>query len=74
MKQMAENIANTIARQLFAMAAKKRDTNLVQSMRDEKYQRTFTDEFYPPRARPGFKPLSPEQKREWEMKACEDEK
>ena len=63
---MAENIANTIARQLYAMAAKKRDTNLVDSMRNEKYQRTFTDEGYPERARPGFKRVSPEQKQAWE--------
>ena len=64
---MADNIANQIARQLYAMSAKKRDANLVEAMRNERYQRTFTDENYPPRARPGFKPVDEEQKKMWEM-------
>lgn len=42
---MADNIANQIARQLFAMASKKRDANLVESLHNERYQRTMTDEY-----------------------------
>ncbi len=60
---------NEIARQLYAMSAKKRDADLVKSMANERYQRTFTDAHYPERARPGFKPVDPEQKRMWEMAA-----
>ena len=66
---MAENIANSIARQLFAMAAKKRDANLVESMRNEKFQRTFTDAHDPPRMRGRFKPVDNEQKAAWELLA-----
>ncbi len=63
---MAENVANQIARQLFAMASKRRDKDLVQSLQNEKYQRTFTDEYLfrgPSRAR--LDRVDPEQKRQW---------
>jgi hypothetical protein len=62
---MAENVANQIARHLYAMSAKKRETNLVDALRNEKYQRTFTDEQFPQKPRAGFKPLDAEQKRHW---------
>jgi hypothetical protein len=62
---MSDNAANQIARQLYAMSAKKRDADLVKSMRNERYQRTFTDAHYPQRARPGFKPVDLEQHWAW---------
>jgi hypothetical protein len=67
---VAENIANTIARQLFAMAAKKRDTNLAEMLANERYQRTFTDAYDPPRMRSRFKPVDEEQKKSWEILAA----
>jgi hypothetical protein len=63
---MSDNVANQIARQLFVMSAKKRDADLVKSMHDERYQRTFTDAHYPERARPGFEPIDLAQRWCWE--------
>ena len=56
-------------RQVFAMAAKQKNADLLYSMRNERYQRTFTDELFKHRASPGFKPVSDEQKLAWEQLA-----
>ncbi len=62
-----ENIANKIARQLFAMSAKKRESTVShETMSNERYPRTWTDEIMPKKARPGRKPLSDEQRQNWE--------
>jgi hypothetical protein len=34
-------------------------------MRDERYQRTFTDEQFPSQPTPGLRPVDPEQKAQW---------
>jgi hypothetical protein len=65
---------NEIARQLYAMSAKKRDADLIKSMRDERYQRTFTDELFPHKARPGFKPVDMAQAWAWEELARRGER
>ncbi len=68
---MAENIANTIARQLFAMAAKRRDKDLVESMREERYRRTFSDEYtFSRKSRARLDRVDPSQKAQWEMLAA----
>lgn len=58
-----------VAQIMLAAESKKRDKNLVENLRNEKYQRTFTDERDPPRMRGGFKPVSDEQKAAWEKLA-----
>jgi hypothetical protein len=58
-----------VAQILMAAESKKRDKNLVENLRNERYQRTFTDERDPPRMRGGFKPVEDEQKAMWEKLA-----
>ena len=55
-----------VAQIMLAAESKKRDKNIVENLRNEKYQRTFTDERDPPRARGRFRPVSDEQKATWE--------
>ncbi len=70
---MAEEMANKIARQLFAMASKRRDKDLVQSLREERYQRTFTDEYcFARRPKPRLDRVDPDQKRQWAMLAARE--
>jgi len=63
-------LANRIARQLWAMSSQERDRDLISLLRYERYPRTFSDE-YPFRREPQgrFAPVDPQQKREWEMLA-----
>lgn len=68
-QEMAENIANQIARQLYAMSAKKKEASLVESLRNERYQRTFTDEHYELKDRGRFRPVPQEQKDAWKILA-----
>jgi hypothetical protein len=65
---------NEIARQLYAMSAKKRDADLIKSMANERYARSFTDTHYPERARPGFKPVDMAQAWAWEELARRGER
>ncbi len=58
-----------LAQIMLAAGSKKRDKNLVENMRNEPFQRTFTDERDPPRMRGGFRPVDPEQKAAWEILA-----
>ena len=63
-----------IARQLFAMSQKKTEANLVSSLRNERYARTFTDE-YPFARKLALRPLRPvdaEQKKWWERLAAKN--
>jgi hypothetical protein len=62
-------MTNQVARQLFAMS-KKTKSDPFREMRNERYQRTFTDEQFPHKPRGNrFKPVDEEQKREWRMLA-----
>ena len=58
-----------VAQIMLAAESKKRATNIVENLRNEKYQRTFTDERDPPRMRGRFKPVDDEQKKIWEILA-----
>ncbi len=64
---MAEQeMANKIARQLFAMASRRRDKDLVQSLQNEKYQRTFSDEYlFCKKSSPRSDKIDAEQKAQW---------
>jgi hypothetical protein len=62
-----------VAQIMLAAESKKREKNLVENLRNERYQRTFTDERDPPRVRGGFKPVDPEQKAAWEKLAGKGE-
>ena len=60
-------------RQVFAMAAKQKNADLLYSMRNERYQRTFTDELFEHRATPRSVPVSEEQRKCWELLARKGE-
>ena len=64
---MAENIANQIAKhkQLFAMASKRREKELWKSLKEERYQRTMSDELFPQNSKPRADKIDPEQKAMW---------
>jgi len=62
-----------VAQILMAAESKKRDKNLVENLRNERYQRTFTDELFKHRAVPRSKPVSEEQKKCWELLARKGE-
>lgn len=74
----SNNIAHQIAKTLFAMSAKKRDKDIVKSLDEERYQRSWTDEMHRTlgmtrmeydikyRKRAGFSRVSEEQKKSWE--------
>ncbi len=55
-----------LAKILLAAESKKRDKNLIENLRNEKYQRTFTDEYsFAKKPRAGFRRVTEEKKREW---------
>lgn len=67
------NVVNQIARQLFAMGKKSKQTDLAASMENERFQRTFTDEHYPnEQVRAGFKRVPSEQKAMWRKLAARE--
>jgi hypothetical protein len=65
------DMVEKIARKLYSMAKNGKSTNdIAWSMDHERYQRTWTDEgIFASKARPGFRPLSFEQRIEWELLA-----
>jgi len=68
---MAEDVLNQIVRRLYSMSTKTKDVDIAKSLDEERYQRTWTDEgiFASRKPRPGFRPLSFEQRIEWELLA-----
>jgi hypothetical protein len=59
-----------IARQLYAMTKGRKSSPTRKMLNNEHYQRTFTDEYpWCKPARPGFKPVDPEQKAQWQAAA-----
>ena len=65
MSNEANQVATKIARQLYAMVTKRKEPDLVQSMHNGRYQRTFTDEYLFRRATRPREPISPEQREHW---------
>lgn len=69
--KMSDNTTNQIARQLYAMSKKKKDVDIVDMLRNERYPRTMTDEY--PWNRPSRKrnepPITDEQRKSWEALA-----
>ncbi len=63
------NIAAKVSKTLIAVTMKKNGENLAEKLHNEKYQRTFTDEYSfnkPPRPAP---PITAEQREHWELMA-----
>ena len=65
MSNEANQVATKIARQLYAMATKRKEPDLLQSMHNAHYQRTFTDEYLFRRTPQPREPVSSEQREHW---------
>jgi hypothetical protein len=62
----ADKLVNQIARQLYAMSMKKKDKDIPNSLRNERYQRTMTDEYpFAKKPRGHFSRVEPDQKECW---------
>ena len=64
---MSENVINQICRQLYAMGKKKKEPDFIESSRDAKYQRTFTDEYPFAKKSRGRQKVSSDVRKNWEL-------
>jgi hypothetical protein len=65
MSNETNQVATKIARQLYAMVTKRREPNLLETMRHARYQRTFTDEYLFRRAPRRSEPIPKELQEHW---------